>query len=105
MKISTFSSALSIFADVEPTYLYSHIVWLFSLIAETGPCTLRSLEERTGLSNASVSRSVHALGEMHRRGSPGLGLVCIDRDPSEGRRFLVALSPAGKELIARLEQL
>jgi len=42
---------------------------------------------------------------MNRKGHEGFGLVQVVRDPAEGRRFLVQLTPKGKALRRQIEGL
>tara|TARA_B100000965_G_C19383266_1_gene665571 strand:- start:7 stop:345 length:339 start_codon:yes stop_codon:yes gene_type:complete len=71
------------------------ILWyLYGLDRKTfsGKATYKELEEIFNLTNGSVSRTLNRLGDTHRKGYRGFGLVEIKKDPEEGRRFLVTLS-------------
>lgn len=50
------------------------------------------------LTNSSVSRTLDALGEEHRKGYRGFGLIERRPDPGEARRLRVFLSARGKAL-------
>lgn len=73
------------------------------MVAQQGQATYRELEEKLNLSNSTVSRTVHALGETHRKGYDGHALLEVVRDPEEGRRFTVRLTAKGKALARQLE--
>jgi len=94
--------ALDLFAVLEPTHFYAHFIRIFVFICENEPCTLRAIEDALDLSNSAVSRTVHALGDEHRKGKPGFELVTTANDPGEGRRFVVFLTPKGKALKRQL---
>ena len=70
-----------------------------------GRTTYRELQQRLNLNNSSVSRTVNALGEQHRTGRSGLGLLITYPDPEEGRRYCVTLSPRGHALLRQLQAL
>lgn len=72
---------------------------------QPGRCTYEDLEAALNLSNSTVSRTVHALGDTRRRGYDGHGLLETFRDPDEGRRFMVRLTAKGKALVRQLEGL
>ena len=42
---------------------------------------------------------------LDRHGDRGYRLLTVERDPEEGRRFLVRLSPKGRQLLKQLERL
>jgi DNA-binding MarR family transcriptional regulator len=64
--------------------------------------TMAQLGEAVGLSQSSCSRNVAALGEWHRLGKPGYGLVETASDPQEGRRLIMFLSPKGRQIARQL---
>jgi DNA-binding MarR family transcriptional regulator len=107
MDLSQLRRALAVVGAVDPAQCPVHHVQILLLVAEAGPggCTYRHLEEALNLSNASVSRSVNALGLNARHVKNPLGLLLIDIDPAEGRRYRVRLSAKGKALIRALEEL
>jgi DNA-binding MarR family transcriptional regulator len=90
--------ALYLFSTLDPTHLPAHFIQVLLVIAEDGPCTYRHIEQRLALSNSAVSRTINALGATNRKGQPGYGLVTVERDPKEGRRFLALLTPKGHAL-------
>lgn len=44
-----------------------------------------------------------ALGSEHRKGQPGYDLLTTQRDPLEGRRYVVKLTGAGNKLVNDLQ--
>jgi DNA-binding MarR family transcriptional regulator len=78
----------------------------FRLLLEVARCdgrrTYRQLQQGLLIDNSSISRTVNALGETHRTGRPGLGLLTTYPDPDEGRRNIVALSPKGQAFVRQL---
>jgi DNA-binding MarR family transcriptional regulator len=97
--------ALDVFAVLDPTHLPSHFIQIFLIVAQDGPCTFSHIEDRLSLSNSAVSRTIQALGSVSRRGTQGFGLVTIERDPAEGRRYLALLTPRGRALYRQIEAL
>ena len=39
------------------------------------------------------------LSAINRKGKPGFGLVAVERDPREGRRYLALLSAKGRAFL------
>jgi DNA-binding MarR family transcriptional regulator len=97
--------ALDLFAVLDPTHLPAHFIQVFLVVAQDGPCTIRHVEERLTLSNSAVSRTVQALGSINRKGQSGFNLLTVERDPDEGRRFLVMLTSRGRALYRQIESL
>lgn len=105
MDLDQLAVALDAFAShhPDPTNVPSHHLRLFVEVARLGGrCTYRQLQERLHIDNSSVSRTVHALGELHRNKRPGLGLLTIQPDPEEGRRHVVALTDKGSAFLRSL---
>ena len=61
--------------------------------------TMQGIEKRTRLALGSVSRNLMSLGEWHRLGKPGLGLVETVDDPTERRRKIAFLTKKGREFV------
>jgi DNA-binding MarR family transcriptional regulator len=61
--------------------------------------TMSSLEQRTGLSHASISRNLSALSDWHRLGKQGLGFVEKVQDPTESRRQIAFLTSKGRQFV------
>lgn len=105
MDTRQLARALDLFALLAPTHLYVHFAQVFLVVAQEGPCTFRTIEDRLNLSNSAVSRTVQALGTLHRHGHPGFDLLAVTRDPQEGRRLLVTLTAKGKALLRQIHAL
>lgn len=105
MDLSQLERALAAFSVLSPTQFPIHHMQVFLVVANQGRCTYEDLETALNLSNSTVSRTVHALGDTHRRGYDGHGLLETFRDPDEGRRFMVRLTAKGKALVRQLEGL
>ena len=82
-----------------------HFCQIFLVVARRGQCTFPELMEELNLTNSAISRSVMAMGDTHRKGTPGFGLLETRKDHREGRRFLVYLSPKGKALYRQLQSI
>lgn len=105
MDLDQLGRALDAFASINPTHFPLHHAQVFLAVATRGKCTYADIETELGLSNPSVSRTVTALGPVHRTGRDGYHLLDMEPDPREGRRFLVMLSPKGKALLRQLKNL
>ena len=105
MDFRQLDSALRSFAVLSPTHLPIHFVQIFLIVAERGQCTFQELMDELNLTNSAVSRSVMAMGDVHRKGGQGFELLETFKDPAEGRRFLVCLSRKGKTLYRQLESI
>jgi len=95
--------ALAPFAVLSPTHFPLHFAQVFLVVARKGPCTFQTVMEELDLTNSAVSRTVMALGQTNRKGQPGFDLLTVFRDPAEGRRFLITLTPKGKALARQLQ--
>ena len=105
MDLRQLDSALRSFAVFDPTHLPIHFVQIFLVVGERGQVTFQELMEELNLTNSAISRSVMAMGEVHRKGKPGFDLLETRKDHREGRRFLVSLSPKGKALYRQLQSI
>lgn len=75
------------------------VVSTFLYIASHDPCHKQAIEEDLVHTTASCSRNIDWLCDRARYESrAGLRLVEKYRDPSNGRRFLVRLTPKGQAL-------
>ena len=79
------------------------VVSVLLYIAIHEPCHKQAIEEDLGFTTASCSRNITWLSYKHRLKKPGLGLVQFERDPYNRKRYIVWLTPEGKELIKTLE--
>lgn len=103
MDLRQLESALAAFSVLNPTQLPLHHVQVFLEVAKAGSCTYAEIEEALNLANSTVSRTVNALGDTHRKGHPGFDLLEVHPDPDEGRRFVVRLTAKGKALVRQIE--
>ena len=108
MDRSRLSAALEVVGSVCDSSVPLHQVAMVLFIGEHGPggCTYAAIENRLGLSNAAVSRSINSLSThaRHRKTEP-MGLVEIFIDPEEGRRYRCRLTKKGLNLMRALDQL
>lgn len=80
----------------------AQVVSCFLYIASHNPCHKEALEEDLAFTTASSSRNIAWLANNHRLNKPGMKLVIKQRDPLNGRRLILKLSPKGEELIKNL---
>jgi DNA-binding MarR family transcriptional regulator len=100
-KIVAINRLLSTIRQIDPQ-IEVHQVQLLLEVARKPLSTMKELADATGLALSSISRNLDALGDVHRFGKPGLGLVAKDWDPREFRRMVAWLTPKGKEVVNRL---
>lgn len=105
MDLRQLEGALAAFSVLRPTQFPVHHAEVFLYVATHPNCTYADIEKALNLSNSTVSRTVHALGETHRKGYEGLELLEVFADPGEGRRYLVRPTAAGKALVRQLQAL
>ena len=105
MDLRQLERALAAFSVLNPKSFPMHHAEVFLYVARHGPCAYEDMQEALDLSNSTISRTVHALGDQHRKGYDGHGLLDLKRDPQEGRRFAVSLTAKGKALVRQLESL
>lgn len=106
MDLRQLENALAAFSALNPTSFPVHHAEVILFVAASGHgVTYAEIEEALNLSNSTVSRTVHALGDTHRKGYNGHGLLEVLRDPEEGRRFIVRLTAKGHALIRQLHKL
>jgi len=91
------------FLKVDPQ-MPAQVIATFLYIAAHNPCHKGAIEEDLEMTTASVSRNTDWLGKRHRIGKPGLNLIIkyYDTYPN-ARRVLLKLSPAGEELVVRIQ--
>lgn len=102
MDLDKLANALAAFAVLDRTGFPLHHAQVFLAVAQKGRMTYQEIQEDFGLSNASASRTVNALGQTNRNGGQGFDLLAVIPDPNEGRRFLVRLTPKGEALARQL---
>ena len=74
-------------------------VLIVDSVMKLGSITYKEIGAETGLSNASVSRTVTRLSAFNRNGKPGYALLETIKDPREGRRYLVQLTRVARGLL------
>lgn len=99
--IVTLNRFLSTAREIDPQ-IEIHQVQILLEVARKPLSTMRELADATDLALSSISRNLDALGDLHRFGKPGLGLVAKDWDPREPRRMVAWLTPRGQEVVGRL---
>jgi len=105
MDLDKLALALEAFAAQDPTRFPLHHARLLLEVAAHEPATFEHLESALNLTNSSVSRSVAALSDRNRHGDRGYRLLTVERDPAEGRRYLVRLSAKGRLLLQQLQRI
>ena len=103
VDLSQLEAALNVFGTLDPGRLPLHHIQVLLMVARKGGATYRELETELNLTNASISRSVTGLSDEANHRLKPLGLLAIERDPAEGRRYRVRLTPKGKALVKALE--
>ena len=77
-------------------------------VASHNDCHKQAIEEDLELTTASCSRVIDIINEGNGRKcveAPGLGLVQKYRDPSNGRRLLVKLTPKGEHMLRQIKNI
>ncbi|WP_162820526.1 MarR family winged helix-turn-helix transcriptional regulator [Microvirga calopogonii] len=99
--IVVFSRFLTAAREIHP-FIEIQQVQILLEIARKPLSTMKELADATDVALSSISRNLDALGDEHRKGTPGMGLVAKDRDPREPRRMVAWLTPKGKEVVKGL---
>jgi DNA-binding MarR family transcriptional regulator len=73
-------------------------------IAANPSCTIGEIADEVGMAQSSASRAVSALSSWSWTKKGGRGLVEKTEDLYESRRKLVQLTPEGRALIKRLQE-
>lgn len=72
---------------------------LLEVARNPGITTAGLMAEIPGLTQSSTSRNTNALSSLHRKGTPGLGLLDLRPDPNESRRYCFWLTKRGLEVV------
>jgi DNA-binding MarR family transcriptional regulator len=83
----------------------SQTINTFLYVATHEGCTMKDIEDALGVAQSTMSRNIASLDKINRHHQPGLGFVRAVEDPAERRRKIVTLTPKGKQLKARLNEL
>ena len=105
MDLGKLGAALEMLGSLDPGALHLHHCAVFLYVAERGSCTYREIEQRFGISNASASRIVNSLGEHSGHRKAPLGLIRVEIDALEGRRYRVRLAKKGEAVIRSLQNI
>jgi len=81
------------------------LVSVFCFIASHNPCHMQAIEDELKLSPNSVSRNTDWLCDYHRLGKPGMGLIRKVKDPTNYRRRVCSLTPAGEQMIENIKSI
>lgn len=104
MGLSELEQALNAFSVLSQAQAFPvHHAQVFLAVARGDEPTYQEIETRVGLTNSSVSRTLMALGALHRKGCTGMGLVATYQDPGNRRRFRARLTSRGRALLRQLE--
>lgn len=85
--------------------MQAHTINIFLVVCMNPGITMKDLGQQLGVSQATMSRNIAALGKVHRLNRPGLDLVEAQEDPAERRRKIVNLTPKGKRIKDALEKI
>lgn len=77
----------------------------FLYVATHEGCTMKDVADALGVAQSTMSRNVATLDRINRHHQPGLDLVRAVEDPAERRRKIISLTPKGRQLTARLNEL
>lgn len=83
--------------------MQAHTINIFVMVCMNPGITMKDLGNRLGISQATMSRNIAALGKVHRLNRPGYDLLQAEEDPVERRRKVVNLTAKGKRVKESLE--
>lgn len=75
--------------------MQAQMMVVFLMIAGNQSISQKEIVQRTGLTEAAVSRNVQSLSEEGRRGKPGHNLVVVRSDAQDARLKRNYLTPQG----------
>lgn len=102
-SLQAFSAAVDVLRMVDDQMPSQQMAVLMAVALRPG-ITMQQLGDMVGISQSSCSRNVGALGEWHRKGIPGHGLVEAIEDPIERRRKVMFLTGKGRTIVGKLLQ-
>lgn len=100
----TLFKAIEEFRKLDPE-IPSQTVNTYLYVASHEGCTMKDIAEALGVAQSTMSRNISTLDKINRHHQPGLNLVNAVEDPNERRRKIVTLTPRGRQLMARLNEL
>ena len=77
----------------------------FLIVAEDPGITMRDVEERMGVANATTSRNINYWCKWRRYETPGMDFLSIDPDPRDRRYKIVTVTPKGEAFLAKVNEL
>lgn len=88
--------------QTDPDMTLQQLHCLLVISTEPEGTSLTNIANRVGITLATASRYVSALGKMDRHHREGLKLVESFEDPMERRKKIIRLTPKGKAFINRV---
>lgn len=104
-SLKTILNSLEILREEIDPELPIQMAVVFLQISIHKEIAMKDLMKITGLSQASISRNIAALSELHRMDKPGYNLIIREEDPAERRRKIVRLNSRGKRVVSRISGL
>lgn len=98
----TTKKIISAFRDVYPDIPMSMILVFLEVAREEG-LSVRQIEQRCGIGQASASRSARGLTQWLTADKPGLDLCEFRPCPKDFRSKLLFLNDKGRELVFKIE--
>jgi DNA-binding MarR family transcriptional regulator len=98
------SSIIEEFRKLNAEMQAQQMAIFLAVVAKPGS-TISDIAKVTGHSTGTVSRNVSALGQIHRKGMPGLDILVAKEDPMDRRNKRITITPKGKRIMATLEAL
>ncbi len=104
MEIHKASKLLETFRLLDANISAQSVV-VFIYVAEEEGISMHMLAKKAGLLQSTCSRTVASLTKIHRINKPGLDLVVTEEDPMDRRFKIVKLSPKGKRLWTKVQEI
>jgi DNA-binding MarR family transcriptional regulator len=103
---NTVLASLEVFRHRTPDLWVNNIL-MFFYVCENEGANIKELAQLARLAEPTASRSIRSFAAADTPGarSPCLGLVELVENPDDGRGRLVFLTPAGRELALRIDEL
>lgn len=100
--LAKFYACIEEMRKIDPE-MQAHTINIFVMVCMNPGITMKDLGNRLGVSQATMSRNIAALGKVHRLNRPGYDLLQAEEDPVERRRKVVNLTAKGKRVKESLE--
>lgn len=91
-------AAIEEFRKLNPEMQAQTLLTFCAVASREGEVAMKDIERMTGMSGASTSRNIAALGPYHRKGQPGMDLVVAFENPMDRREKLLKLTPKGRRV-------